>query len=177
MYCPKCGKIVDEGVKFCPYCGESLVKSENKTSNTSFTNENFTNNKINNNSTINKVKKRKKGGFLKNTSTKRKCCYVFVILLILFLIVYIPYVIQYNQNREEVPSSYQDELDALDINGDGYLTFDEAKLYGNTTPESKLLELFNIFDHNKNSLLKGDEWDVFRYAVYDYEHPKVEKSK
>ena len=48
MYCPKCGKIVDEGVKFCPYCGESLVKSENKTSNTSFTNKNFTNN-VNNN--------------------------------------------------------------------------------------------------------------------------------
>ncbi|MCQ2964683.1 MAG: zinc ribbon domain-containing protein [archaeon] len=89
MYCPKCGKIVDEGVKFCPYCGESLVKSENKTSNTNFTNENFTNNKINNNFTTNKTKERKKVSFLKNTSTKRKCCYVFIILLIIFMATYV----------------------------------------------------------------------------------------
>lgn len=176
MYYPKCGKIVDEGVKFCPYCGESLVKSENKTSNTSSTNKNFTNN-VNNNSTTNKTKKRKKEGFLKNTSTSKKCCYVFIILLILFLIVCIPYVIQYNQNREDVPSFDQIELDALDIDGDGYLTFDEAKEYGNTTPESKLLEFFNQADHNKNNLLKGDEFDTFTYSVDKYEHPEVKKSK
>ncbi len=166
MYCPKCGKIVDEGVKFCPYCGESLIKSENKPFNNSSTNKSSTSTKIN-----------KKDGFFKNISTKRKCCYVFIILLILFAIVYIPYVIQYNENREDIFSFHQDELDALDIDGDGYLTFDEAKEYGNKTPKSKLQEFFNIFDHNKNGLLKGDEWDKFRYAVYEYEHPPIKKTQ
>ena len=164
MYCPKCGKIVDEEVKFCPYCGKSLVKSENKTSNTSFTNANFTNN-VNNNSTTTKKKEKGRSG-------AKICCYVFIVLLIVFMAAY---VIDYNIDRENVFSF--NDLDALDIDGDGYLTFDEAKEYGNTTPESKLLEFFNQADHNKNNLLKGDEFDTFTYSVDKYEHPEVKKSK
>ena len=26
MYCSKCGKLVDDNVKFCPACGENLIK-------------------------------------------------------------------------------------------------------------------------------------------------------
>lgn len=165
MYCPKCGKIIDDKSKFCTYCGETIVPIESKSSN---------NNSATKTSSINKNNKNKKGIF-ENISTIRKCCYVFIILLILFAIVYIPYVIKYNENREYVSSFHQDELDALDLDGNGYLTFDEAKEYGNKTPESKLLEFFNKSDHNGNNLLKGDEFDKFRYSVNDYEESLIKK--
>ena len=89
--------------------------------------------------------------------------------------------LQCNQNiqRQHAPvvvsSFHQDELDALDLDENGYLTFDEAKFYGNKTPESKLLEFFNKADHNGNNLLKGDEFDKFRYSVKDYEESLTKK--
>ena len=171
MYCPKCGKIIDDKSKFCTYCGETIVPIESKS-----TNNHSTTTKT---SSINKndKNKTKKDNFFTNLSTTRKCCYVFIILLILFAIVYIPYVIKYNENREDVSSFHQDEFDALDIDGNGYLTFDEAKEYGNKTPESKLLEFFNKSDHNGNNLLKGDEFDKFRYSVKDYEESLIKKIK
>ena len=30
MYCKNCGKLVEEGNKFCPYCGTKLVGTEEK---------------------------------------------------------------------------------------------------------------------------------------------------
>ena len=32
MFCPSCGREVEEGSKFCPYCGKSLETSELKQS-------------------------------------------------------------------------------------------------------------------------------------------------
>jgi uncharacterized membrane protein YvbJ len=34
MYCPKCGKEINEGVKFCPFCSSSLRKSSRVTTGT-----------------------------------------------------------------------------------------------------------------------------------------------
>ena len=30
MYCENCGKLIEEGNKFCPYCGTKLVGTEEK---------------------------------------------------------------------------------------------------------------------------------------------------
>lgn len=30
MYCKNCGKLVEEGNKFCPYCGTKVIETENK---------------------------------------------------------------------------------------------------------------------------------------------------
>ena len=28
MYCPKCGKEIDDNANFCPFCGEEVSKKE-----------------------------------------------------------------------------------------------------------------------------------------------------
>ena len=30
MYCENCGKLIEEGNKFCPYCGTKLVGTDEK---------------------------------------------------------------------------------------------------------------------------------------------------
>ena len=30
MYCENCGKLIEEGNKFCPYCGTKVIETENK---------------------------------------------------------------------------------------------------------------------------------------------------
>ena len=96
-----------------------------------------------------------------------KCCYgVLIILFIIALICIIPN-IGYDGPHENETTPLQTDFNLLDINGDGYLTFDEAKNYKNNLSEDLLLNCFNQADKNGNHLLKGGEFTYYTELVID----------
>lgn len=91
-----------------------------------------------------------------------KYCYVALILLIIVALICIIPNIGSVHHYENETTLFQKDFDSLDIDGDGYLTFDEAKQYNNNTlSEELLLKLFNQADENGNHLLKGKEFDYY----------------
>lgn len=171
MYCPECGAYVKDGGKYCPKCGKALQINKINTNNVNGQNSYKSSN---NNNSKNNTKTRPTPK--KKISTKRKCCYVAIAILVIYLIFAIPYVIKYNENREDIISFAEDVLNELDFDGDGYLTFDEAKEYANKTPEPLLQNYFEKADKNGNNLLKGGEFDTFIGEVNYYENPPVLQS-
>lgn len=100
-----------------------------------------------------------------------KCCLgILIILFILALICIIPN-IGYDGPHENDTSIFQKDFDLLDIDKDGYLTFEEAKNFNPNLniSENTLLKCFDEADTNGNHLLKGKEFDYFMQLVIDSE--------
>ena len=61
--------------------------------------------------------------------------------------------------KEDMATEHPSEFESEDLNGNGYLSFDEAYMHLAYTPEDPAREMFNEADSNGNSLLKGAEYD------------------
>ena len=110
------------------------------------------------NSTINK-----KTG-IDSSNLKLCCCYVPVILFILFIV----YALIFHGFAENFPISYGHSYEGIDLDGDGKLSFNKASQLDPTIPNEQMTKYFNEADTNSNGFLKGHEFELFYDNVNRY---------
>ena len=92
------------------------------------------------------------------------CCYVPVVLFIVFMVA----ALVYYGAAESFETGYPDDFEILDLNGDGELLLDEILQTNWTIDDSTLTKFFNEADTNHNGYLKGHEFDLFGDDVVRY---------
>ena len=85
------------------------------------------------------------------------CCYVPVILFIVFMVA----ALVYYGAAESFNTGYPSDFKNLDLNDDGKLSLEEILLAEWTIDDSTLTKFFNDADTNHNGYLKGHEFDLF----------------
>lgn len=163
--CAKCGKENIDKAIYCANCGVKLDSNSSyggltPSSNSSNDNSNSGSSlrSTSNNSTI---KETKEGP----SKLKVFCCYVPLVLLILFVI----FAMILNAFPESFTSSYQGDFKYLDYNGDGKLSFDEARQLDPYMKDKEIRPYFLEADKNNNGYLIGHEFDFFRSDVIPYD--------
>lgn len=154
--CAKCGKENIDKAIYCANCGAKLDVSSNvSTSSSGGLNSGSASKSSSNQS--NASQKSGKDSF----NFKTCCCYVPAVLLIIFLIVGMIM----NVYPESFPTTYEEDFGYLDINGDGRLSFDEARQYDPYMEDKEMKPYFLEADKNSNGYLIGYEFDSFRSDV------------
>ncbi|WP_295616928.1 zinc-ribbon domain-containing protein [uncultured Methanobrevibacter sp.] len=132
--------------------------STNSSSSSSNRGAGSSNSSSSSNSTINK-----KTG-IDSSNLKLCCCYVPVILFILFIV----YALIFHGFAENFPISYGHSYEGIDLDGDGKLSFNEASQLDPTIPKEQMTKYFNEADTNSNGFLKGHEFELFYDNVNRY---------
>ena len=199
--CAKCGKEnIDEAV-YCANCGARLEfdsKKPNSSNNSSTptpalstlkkhmaddssfssykNNSNASSNTSSDISSSSKNNSNSIPGISQKYDKEQKfkicCCYVPVIIFIVFL----GASFIYHDFAESFPTGYEDDFNYLDLDGDGRLSFDEITLVDWNLSDSLLSEYFNEADTNNNGFLKGHEFDIFGDNVKDYHRHSEDSS-
>ena len=145
--CFKCGtENIDEAV-FCIDCGERLDLAR---SNPSTNDSNKESSKPGNQKPV-----QKKNPF------KIACCYLPIALFAFVIILGVAIA----SFPESFHSSYTDDFNYLDSNGDGLLSFQEARQYDPYMDKDLMKSYFTQADRSNNGFLKGIEFDYFRSDV------------
>lgn len=77
---------------------------------------------------------------------------------------------------EDVETRHLEDFKALDSDGDGALSFDEAACYAPDIDYDVLSDIFDNADRNNNSLLIGGEFDLFVDKI-NHHYKDLEKQK
>ncbi len=148
--CANCGKENLDKAIYCAECGFKLDSSLNDSlaasSDDVSTSLGSDSNGINTNSDS-----KRKG------SMKMWCCYVPVILFIVFIVV----AVVYHDAGESFPIIYGHSYEYFDVDGDGRLSLDEALQVNPNIPDSNVTKYFNDADTNHNGYLNGHEYELF----------------
>ena len=154
--CVQCGKEnIDEAI-YCANCGASLNSLSSSSSSTS--NYNSTSSSSYSSSSSNSQSGRSTNAPpKKERGLKFWCCYVPIILFVLFMVV----ALIYHGCAESFPVTYGYDYGVLDSDGDGRLSLDEASKLDPTVPDTEMTKSFNEADTNNNGYLKGHEFELF----------------
>lgn len=163
--CSKCGREnIDEAI-YCANCGERLdsISKSIQSSNTSSTPTpalNTLKNHIENDSSSSSGLNTSQ---FDNQPNKWKicCCYVPIVLFVLLLI----FSLILNAYPESFSTTYEGDFKYLDLNGDGKLSFEEARQLDSYMEDSEIKPYFLEADTNNNGYLIGYEFDDFRRGV------------
>lgn len=116
----------------------------------------------------------------KNANRFTKIIMIIAAVYILFLIIgMIPHVflgVPFSSYVEEAETKNLIDFNAIDMDSDGALSFDEADGYAPDIDYSHLSEFFDEADKNDNGLLKGGEFDWYLYKIDKY-YKDLEKQK
>lgn len=155
--CVHCGKEnVDEAI-FCADCGAKLGTYNSSTSSSASTTDNSLNYSFNQTSNQANNKEPNK--------LKVCCCYVPIVLFVLFLAA----ALIYAGFAESFGTYYPDDFNYLDSNADGKVTFEEiTEVNWIYLDNSTLKRFFEGADLNHNGYLKGHEFDLFGDDVVSY---------
>lgn len=155
--CIHCGKEnIDEAI----YCADCGAKLDSSYINSIAAKEGCLNSTSSTNPYINKSNANGKAD--EGPSIwKICCCYVPVILFIVALILSL----FMNAYPESFSTTYEDDFNYLDLNGDGKLSFEEARQYDPYMKDKEIRPYFTEADKNGNGYLIGYEFDGFRSDV------------
>ena len=154
--CPKCGKNNLDIATYCEFCGASLGAGSNvSTSSSSGLDSTHASSSSSNQSNANQ--KSDKG----SDKLKVCCCYVPAVLFIIFLILGM----FLNAFPESFSATFDDDFNYLDFDGDGKLSFEEARQYDPYMKDKEIGTYFSDADKNNNGYLIGHEFDFFRSDV------------
>ena len=134
--CDKCGKENIDEATFCANCGSRLVPaSSNKDSNSRSSSKP---------SSIKSTYNKK----VKEEPSKLKvfCCYVPVVLFVIVLV----FSMILNAYPENFSTTYEGDFNYLDLNGDGKLSFDEARQLDPYMEDNEIGPYFYEADKNGN---------------------------
>ena len=165
--CANCGKEnIDEAI-YCANCGSRLESISNnsasKSSSTPTPALDSLKNHIGNDSSSRSSSGLNSSQSNDNQPSKWKicCCYVPIVLFVILLI----FSLILNAYPENFSSSYGGDFKYLDSNGDGKLTFEEARQLDPYMKDSEIKPYFLEADKNSNGYLIGYEFDGFRSDV------------
>ncbi|MDD5804500.1 MULTISPECIES: zinc ribbon domain-containing protein [unclassified Ruminococcus] len=142
MYCKNCGKLVEEGNKFCPYCGTKVIETENKVEK-AVLDEAQTDG-----ATVQEKPKEntKQDNMEENQDVpKKKSHLVRNVVIAVAALCVVGYAVSGSQNKNKLS---QEKTDIIE------------KLKENTSLQS---EYFEQWDGTNYSFYKGDDWEV-RYS-------------
>ena len=101
---------------------------------------------------------------------------VFIILAVIGLTSYIFIGAPLDSYSEEAETSNIVDFNAIDMDGDGALTFEEADGYAPEVAPDELSDIYDEADKNHNDLLKGGEFDWYVHKIKEY-NKELEKQK
>ena len=142
--CVKCGHENLDEARFCAECGHELNSSSS-------------NSKSNRNINF----KRMKSNFKKHPYL-HICCIFPLIFFAMFSIAHDAQGFYKQMHAEDYQTNYPEEFNALDINEDGKLEFNEVNNIVLHTPQEKLYDIFKKSDKTGNGYLIGYEYDIYR---------------
>ena len=163
--CVKCGHENLDEARFCAECGHELNSSSS-------------NSKSNRNISF----KRMKSNFKKHPYL-HICCIFPLIFFAMFSIAHDAQGFYKEMHAEDYQTNYPEESNALDINEDGKLEFNEVNNIVLHTPQEKLYDIFKKSDKTGNGYLIGYEYDIYRskatgnYYEAQYRKELEEKEK
>ncbi|MBQ8017624.1 MAG: zinc-ribbon domain-containing protein [Methanobrevibacter sp.] len=116
----------------------------------------------------------------KNANKITKIIMIFIALYIVFLIIgMIPHLffgVPLNPYTEESQTQHATDFYAIDMDGDGALSFDEADGYAPDIDNTDLSKFFDFADKNDNGLLVGGEFDSYILQI-DKHYKDLEKQQ
>lgn len=142
MYCENCGKLIEEGNKFCPYCGTKVIETENKVEKEVLPEAQT------DGATVQEKPKEntKQDNMEKNQDVpKKKSHLVRNVVIAAAALCVVGYAVSGNQNKNKLSPEKTDIIE---------------KLKENTSLQS---EYFEQWDGTNYSFYKGDDWEV-RYS-------------
>lgn len=165
--CAKCGKENIDKAIYCANCGSrlDLIPKSSQSSNVSSTptpaldalKNHIDNDSSSSSSSLNSSQSND------NQPSKWKicCCYVPIVLFVILLI----FSLILNAYPENFSSSYEGDFKYLDSDGDGKLSFEEARQLDPYMKDREIKPYFLEADKNSNGYLIGYEYDLFRSDV------------
>ena len=138
--------------------------SSNKNSSSDSTNKTNSNSNKVNSSSVSSDSKTNETGKKDHSVWKFCCCYVPVILFVFVLII----AMLMQAFPENFDTSYDYEFQQLDMDGDGRLSFLEARQLDPTMSDAEIEPYFNQADKNNNGYIIGYEFDSFLSDVKPY---------
>lgn len=158
--CPKCGRDNLDIATYCDFCGARLGTSPSSGS----LNSQSSSKSSTKQSTINQNKEQAPAKSKTDegpSNFKVFCCYVPLVIFIIALILSA----FMNAYPESFKTTYEDDFAYLDMDGDGRLSFDEARQYDPYMKDKEIRPYFSDADRNGNGYLVGYEFDDFRRDV------------
>lgn len=102
------------------------------------------------------------------------CCAVFIVLFILSLGAQ---ALGFNMESYTENQTAMHDYASLDLDDDGALCLEELEVEYSNVSSSKLSSIFQKADKNNNGLIKGAEYDMFRYLLNEHFKELEKKSK
>ncbi|MBP3791224.1 MAG: zinc-ribbon domain-containing protein [Methanobrevibacter sp.] len=150
--CSRCGQENKDESRFCQNCGAELSVSNS-------------------------------ANILERFKSSNKFVKIIVIVIVVYLILWtigmIPHIffgVPLDSYSEEADVRHLEDFNAIDMDCDGALTFDEADGYAPDIGEDELSEIFDEADKNHNGYLKGGEFDNYVYTIEKH-YKDLEKQK
>lgn len=156
MKCRRCGEENPDESRFCHNCGAPLSPS---------------------------IQDSKKGNLKTRFDNASRPVRILVIVLVVFAVLWLigmtPHIFfgePFDSFTEESETRNPVDFNAIDMDCDGALTYDEADGYAPEVDRYTLKDIFDEADRNHNGLLKGCEFDLYVNKIKDH-NSKMEKQK